>query len=90
MAQRANARQCNVPYHNGHPEVEAATLVPLILATILFLVRMTAKTIGLGGGWGSDDYTIIVAEVRNRYTFTRLSLTMIDPRNCSVRFERLQ
>lgn len=65
MAKRASSRQCNVPYHKGRPEVEAATLVPLILATILFLIRMTAKTIGLGGGWGSDDYTIIVAEVSN-------------------------
>ncbi|KAF9894850.1 hypothetical protein FE257_004471 [Aspergillus nanangensis] len=63
VAKRASSRQCHVPYHKGHPEVEAATLVPLILATLLFLIRMTAKAIGLGGGWGPDDYTIIVAEI---------------------------
>ncbi|KAL4895254.1 hypothetical protein BDV59DRAFT_152089 [Aspergillus ambiguus] len=63
VAKRANSRQCNLPYHKGHPEVGAATLVPLILATLLFFIRMMAKAIGLGGGWGVDDYTIIVAEI---------------------------
>ncbi|KAG2417077.1 hypothetical protein HFD88_008295 [Aspergillus terreus] len=63
VAKRASSRACSVPYHKGHPEVEAATLVPLILATLLFSNRMVAKSIGLGGGWGPDDYTIIVAEI---------------------------
>jgi hypothetical protein len=43
--------------------VEAATLVPLILSTILFTNRIAAKFMGLGGGWGADDITIIVAYV---------------------------
>ena len=63
MAKRISSRQCGVPLHKGHPEVEGATLVPLILAGILFAIRMAAKIMGLGGGWGPDDYTIIVAEV---------------------------
>jgi hypothetical protein len=36
---------------------------PLSIATILFLLRIAAKILHLGGGWGSDDYTIIVAYV---------------------------
>ncbi|KAB8276930.1 hypothetical protein BDV30DRAFT_223916 [Aspergillus minisclerotigenes] len=37
------------------------TLLPLIFSTLLFANRIAAKFMGLGGGWGPDDYTIIVA-----------------------------
>ncbi|KAE8347752.1 hypothetical protein BDV24DRAFT_146547 [Aspergillus arachidicola] len=37
------------------------TLLPLIFSTLLFANRIAAKSMGLGGGWGPDDYTIIVA-----------------------------
>ena len=62
-AKRLGSRQCNIPVHQGRPEIDAATLVPLILATILVLNRMAAKLMRLGGGWGWDDYTIIAAYV---------------------------
>lgn len=64
VAKRLGDRACNVPVHQGRPEVEAATLVPLILASVFFFNRMAAKSMGLAGGWGSDDYTIIGAYVR--------------------------
>ena len=65
-AKRLGSRQCNIPIHQGRPEIGAATLVPLILATILVMNRVAAKLMRLGGGWGWDDYTIIVAYVSTR------------------------
>ena len=44
--------------------VEGSTLVPLILATFFFVARIMAKSGGLAGGWGWDDYTIIISFVR--------------------------
>ncbi|PLB38578.1 CFEM domain-containing protein [Aspergillus candidus] len=75
-AKRVSSHQCGVPPHKGHPEVEGATLVPLILAGILFVVRIAAKIMGLGGGWGPDDYTIIVAEILGIVVFA-LNVAMI-------------
>ncbi|RDH14521.1 hypothetical protein M747DRAFT_249275, partial [Aspergillus niger ATCC 13496] len=54
-------RQCGIPVHKGRPAVEAATIVPLAISTILFFNRVLAKIMGLGGGWGADDVTIAVA-----------------------------
>ncbi|RAK91728.1 hypothetical protein BO79DRAFT_278199 [Aspergillus costaricaensis CBS 115574] len=54
-------RQCGIPVHKGRPAVEAATIVPLVISTLLFLNRILAKIMGLGGGWGADDVTITIA-----------------------------
>ena len=43
--------------------IVASTLIPFILATFFFFARIIAKFSGLAGGWGWDDYTIIVAFV---------------------------
>lgn len=43
--------------------VEGGTLAPFILASLLFLLRMVAKAMRLGGGWGADDFTLIAAYV---------------------------
>lgn len=37
--------------------------MPFVLATLLFVIRVAAKTMGLGGGWGGDDFTLIVSYV---------------------------
>lgn len=58
------SRQCDLPIPQQYPEADPATIIPFILATILFAIRMTAKVLQLGGGWGPDDYTLIVAYVR--------------------------
>ncbi|KAE8356106.1 hypothetical protein BDV28DRAFT_2324 [Aspergillus coremiiformis] len=63
FTQRLSKHQCGVPPHKGRPEIEAATLIPLILGTILFVNRIVAKFMGIGGGWGADDYTIIAAYI---------------------------
>lgn len=42
---------------------DPATIAPLVLGTVLFAIRIAAKFMGLGGGWGPDDYTIIVSWV---------------------------
>lgn len=34
---------------------------------------MTAKSLKLGGGWGPDDYTIIIAYVRMLYVYRVVS-----------------
>ena len=43
--------------------VNASTLIPLIFASFFFIARIIAKSSGLAGGWGWDDYTIIVSYV---------------------------
>ncbi|BCR90981.1 CFEM domain-containing protein [Aspergillus chevalieri] len=55
------SRKCDLPIPREYPEADPATIIPFILATILFVIRMTAKFLRLGGGWGPDDYTIIIA-----------------------------
>ncbi|KAE8423359.1 hypothetical protein BDV36DRAFT_243395 [Aspergillus pseudocaelatus] len=61
LTTRLSNRQCGIAPHKGRPELDSATLVPLIFSTLLFANRIAAKFMGLGGGWGPDDYTIIVA-----------------------------
>ncbi|KAK2819980.1 hypothetical protein FQN49_007840, partial [Arthroderma sp. PD_2] len=56
-----NSRQCNIPIVPLYAEVDAGTLIPFIAATLLFAIRITSKLMHLGGGWGPDDFTIIVA-----------------------------
>lgn len=43
--------------------INGSTLVPMILSTFFFFARIIAKSSGLAGGWGWDDYTIIVSYV---------------------------
>ena len=43
--------------------ITASTLIPFILATFFFIARIVAKSSGLAGGWGWDDFTIIGAFV---------------------------
>ncbi|KAJ5884764.1 hypothetical protein N7495_009274 [Penicillium taxi] len=54
---------CDIPILKGPSAVQGSTLVPLILATVFFIGRIFAKSSGLAGGWGWDDYTIIVSFV---------------------------
>ncbi|KAA8649903.1 hypothetical protein EYZ11_001179 [Aspergillus tanneri] len=61
VTKRLRADECGFPEHRGRPAVEAATLVPLILASLVFVCRVVSKIIHLGGGWGWDDSTITVA-----------------------------
>jgi hypothetical protein len=63
VAKYVESRQCGLPIIQRYPEADAATIIPFSISTILFVVRMTAKTMRLGGGWGADDYTIIGAYV---------------------------
>ena len=46
-----------------YSEVDAGTLITFIAASLLFAARMASRFARLGGGWGADDYTIIVAYV---------------------------
>lgn len=46
---------------------DPATIAPLVLATLFFFIRIAAKFMGLGGGWASDDYTIIAAYVSHSF-----------------------
>ncbi|KAE8148881.1 hypothetical protein BDV25DRAFT_141368 [Aspergillus avenaceus] len=61
LTKRLNNRQCGIPVHKGRPAAEAATIVPLVISTVLFFNRILAKIMGLGGGWGADDVTITLA-----------------------------
>jgi hypothetical protein len=67
--------------------INPSTLVPFILATFFFITRIIAKSTGLAGGWGWDDYSIIVAFVRYPNTITLSGDTDIlkDTRRCHLR-----
>ncbi|KAJ5638958.1 uncharacterized protein N7484_006820 [Penicillium longicatenatum] len=60
---RLYQKECDITPLQRPPVVNPSTLVPFILATVFFAARIFAKSIGLGGGWGLDDHTIIVAYV---------------------------
>ncbi|KAJ5204011.1 uncharacterized protein N7498_004890 [Penicillium cinerascens] len=60
-AQYLNSRECDIPIVQRYPAADPGTLIPFIVASILFTIRMAAKSKHLGCGWGADDYTIIVA-----------------------------
>ena len=62
-AQYLDGRTCDVPIAPRYAQTDPGTIVPFVLATILFVVRMAAKSWGLGGGWGGDDYSLIGAYV---------------------------
>ncbi|KAE8152990.1 hypothetical protein BDV25DRAFT_137393 [Aspergillus avenaceus] len=63
MTQRMVQDECDITPRKGPPLVEGATLAPLLLTTIFFAIRITAKVFNLGGGWGMDDVTIIISWV---------------------------
>ncbi|OGM49810.1 integral membrane protein [Aspergillus bombycis] len=62
-AKRLQSQQCNLPTHHGRPAADPALIIPLSLATILFVTRIFAKYMRISGSWGWDDYTIIVAYI---------------------------
>ncbi|KAJ5484342.1 hypothetical protein N7453_012296 [Penicillium expansum] len=60
---RLYEQECDITPLKGPRVVSASTLVPFILASFFFVMRMFAKSSGLAGGWGWDDYTIIVSYI---------------------------
>ncbi|CAP99565.1 Pc22g22770 [Penicillium rubens Wisconsin 54-1255] len=60
---RLYEQECDITPLEGPPVVKVSTLIPFILASVFFIARMIAKSSGLAGGWGWDDYTIIVSYV---------------------------
>lgn len=88
---RLYEQECDITPLKGPSVVEGSTLVPLVLATFFFVARMIAKSGGLAGGWGWDDYTIIVAFVRISCRFFRLKINLLaDSRHSHLRPEQLQ
>ncbi|KAH8434885.1 CFEM domain-containing protein [Aspergillus melleus] len=61
VTKRLRAQECGFSEHKGRPAIDPATLVPLILSSLLFICRIFAKIIHLGGGWGWDDTTITIS-----------------------------
>ncbi|KAF3018019.1 hypothetical protein E8E15_006864 [Penicillium rubens] len=60
---RLYEQECDITPLEGPPVVKVSTLIPFILASVFFIARMIAKSSGLAGGWGWDDYTIIVSYI---------------------------
>ncbi|KAJ5758301.1 uncharacterized protein N7511_006995 [Penicillium nucicola] len=60
---RLYEQKCDITPLKGPRIIQGETLTPLILATFFFAARLVAKSSGLAGGWGWDDYTIIVSFV---------------------------
>ncbi|KAJ5127697.1 hypothetical protein N7448_008476 [Penicillium atrosanguineum] len=60
---RLYQKECDITPLQRPPVVNPSTLIPFILATVFFAARIFAKSSGLAGGWGLDDYTIIIAYV---------------------------
>ncbi|KAI9930708.1 hypothetical protein MW887_011464 [Aspergillus wentii] len=62
-SKRIYEQECSITPLQGPSEAQASTIIPFILASIFFVIRMLAKGYGLAGGWGWDDYTIIVSYI---------------------------
>lgn len=60
---RLYEKACDIAPLQGPQPINGSTLAPLILASVFFVARIFAKGSGLAGGWGWDDYTIIVSYV---------------------------
>ncbi|KAF4766782.1 hypothetical protein HAV15_010418 [Penicillium sp. str.  len=60
---RLYEKECDITPRKGPAVVKASTLIPFVLASFFFVMRMIAKSSGLAGGWGWDDYTIIVSYI---------------------------
>ncbi|EEQ32309.1 uncharacterized protein MCYG_05128 [Microsporum canis CBS 113480] len=73
-AQYLSSRACNIPIKPRYAEVDAGTLVPFLAATVFFSIRMATKIMHLGGNWGLDDYTIMVAYVFYAYVLAYKAL----------------
>lgn len=58
-----NAREYKIHTVQSYSEMHAGTLISFIFATAFFTIRMAAKSLRLGGGWGADDYTLMAAYV---------------------------
>ncbi|KAI9037730.1 CFEM domain-containing protein [Aspergillus affinis] len=63
ITKRLSAKVCGIEPRKGPAEIDGSTLAPLILGAVFFIIRIAAKSFGLAGGWGWDDYTIIVSFV---------------------------
>ncbi|CBF78469.1 hypothetical protein AN7395.2 [Aspergillus nidulans FGSC A4] len=63
--------------HSRYPQADPGTIIPFAIATILFVIRMVTKAMHLGGGWGSDDYTLMVAYALGIVVFS-VNISMID------------
>ncbi|KAI9369169.1 hypothetical protein BJX61DRAFT_549774 [Aspergillus egyptiacus] len=61
LAKYVDSRECGLPITQRYPEADGGTIFPFAVATILFALRIAAKSLQLGGGWGADDYTITIA-----------------------------
>ena len=56
-------KECGITPRKAPPVVNGSALATLILASFFFIARIIAKSMGLAGGWGWDDYTIIASYV---------------------------
>lgn len=63
VTRRLNEDHCGIPKRPKLSLANGSEIATLTLATTFFMVRMVAKCMNLGGGWGADDYTIIAAWV---------------------------
>ncbi|KAJ9385535.1 hypothetical protein DTO063F5_4128 [Paecilomyces variotii] len=69
-AKFVESRQCNTPIRRRYAVADAGTIIPFVFATVLVMIRIAAKSMRLGGGWGPDDFTIVASYVRMvRYGF---------------------
>lgn len=85
---RLYEQKCDITPLKGPSVVEGATLVPLILATFFFVARIMAKSGGLAGGWGWDDYTIIISFVRTTcHVPGGVINSLAGSRHCNLRLE---
>jgi hypothetical protein len=70
--------------------VNPSTLIPFILASFFFIARIVAKSSGLAGGWGWDDYAVIVSYVGSLSDGLLFTINgFADPRSRDLRPQHL-
>ncbi|KAL4813305.1 hypothetical protein BDW67DRAFT_178028 [Aspergillus spinulosporus] len=77
LAKYVGSRQCDIPISQRYPQADPGTIIPFSIASIPFVIRMVTKAMHLGGGWGSDDYTLTVAYALGIVVFS-VNISMID------------
>lgn len=64
VTKRLIEESCGIEPRKGPPLIEGEVLATVILAALFFTIRIVTKAFNLGGGWGADDFTIIISYVR--------------------------
>lgn len=87
VAKRLGERQCGVPPRPQQNDVASLTVL-FTITFFLVIVRLTVKFLGHGGGWGIDDWLMLMAFVSStahHFTARKANVIYVVILHCSLR-----